>query len=233
VCVGVGIAPTGANQSHAANLTDADRDRTLNILQDFSNQLPKATAPRRIALTVAHGSDFVSLARVYVTSALTKGIPSIFSDLKSLYADQSKQHAIQVIVEEFSAEQNDAPSSPTQDPTIYLWTLYFLAQHHSFLGNQERALELLERAIQHTPTLPELYTAKGRALKRAGDPFGAARAIDEARLLDGQDRFLNTKCAKYRLRAGMVDEATEILGLFTKVGALSCRFHICHSQREP
>jgi len=39
--------------------------------------------------------------------------------------------------------------------------------------------------------------------------------------LDLQDRFLNTKCAKYRLRAGLSDEAQEIFGLFTKKDAPS------------
>lgn len=58
---------------------------------------------------------------------------------------------------------------------------------------------------------------KARVLKRLGDPYGAAKAMDEARVLDLQDRFLNTKCGKYRLRAGMADEAQEVLGLFTKV----------------
>ena len=117
----------------------------------------------------------------------------------------------------------DAPTNGTAppDPTTYLWTLYYLAQHHSFLSRHNRALELLKLATEHTPTLPELYTFRARVLKRAGDPFGACRSLDEARLLDGQDRFLNTKCAKYRLRAGLIDEANELLGLFTKVCAFS------------
>lgn len=61
---------------------------------------------------------------------------------------------------------------------------------------------------------------RARVLKRLGDPFGAARCMDEARLLDLQDRFLNTKVGKYRLRAGMEEEAQEVLGLFTKVCSL-------------
>jgi N-alpha-acetyltransferase 15/16, NatA auxiliary subunit len=95
--------------------------------------------------------------------------------------------------------------------------LYFLAQHHSHIGQHARALELLDEALLHTPTLPDLLMFKGRVLKRMGDPYGAARCMDEARVLDLQDRFLNTKCGKYRLRAGMTEEAQEILGLFTKV----------------
>lgn len=59
--------------------------------------------------------------------------------------------------------------------------------------------------------------ARARVLKRAGDPMGAAHAMEEARLLDGQDRFLNGKAAKYWLRAGDVKKAEELLAMFTKV----------------
>ena len=100
---------------------------------------------------------------------------------------------------------------------MYIWTLYFLAQHHSHLGRHDRALALLDTALVHTPTLPELYMFRGRVLKRAGDPYGAARWMDQARLLDLQDRFLNARCGKYRLRAGLIEEAGEVFGLFTKV----------------
>lgn len=54
-------------------------------------------------------------------------------------------------------------------------------------------------------------------LKHAGDAFGAAVQMEEARRLDGQDRFLNSKAGKYWLRAGQEDRALSILGLFTKV----------------
>jgi hypothetical protein len=76
--------------------------------------------------------------------------------------------------------------------------------------------------MEHTPTLPELYMTKARVLKRAGDPYGAVRAMDDARSLDGQDRYVNTKSGKYRLRAGMINEADEVLGLFTKVDSFLC-----------
>lgn len=58
---------------------------------------------------------------------------------------------------------------------------------------------------------------KARILKRAGDPKGALKAMQEARELDGQDRFLNSKCAKYAIRNDEVISAEEIVGLFTKV----------------
>lgn len=105
----------------------------------------------------------------------------------------------------------------SESPTTLLWIMYFLAQHHSYLKRYSEALSLLDSAILHTPTLPELYTCKARTLKRVGDPIGAVRCIEEARKLDLQDRFLNTKSAKYHLRAGLSDEAQTLLGMFTKV----------------
>jgi peptide alpha-N-acetyltransferase len=159
---------------------------------------------------------------------LKKGIPSLFVDLKPLYQDTQKRAIIEELVDGYqrSLEEgclpdespNDVVEEPDSDvPTTYLWTLYYLAQHFSHIGQHPRALSLLSSAITHTPTLPELHTLRGRILKRLGDPHGASIAVNEARLLDGQDRFLNTKSAKYKLRASLIEEASDTFGLFTKV----------------
>lgn len=189
------------------------------ILTGFSTQLPKAAAPRRIALSLATVEEFKDLVKPYLISGFTKGIPSLFADIKSLYVNKEKQKVVEGTVEaareEFS--QDGSSLAASVEPTTYLWTLYFLAQHYSYLGNHSKSLTILDLAITHTPTLPELHTIKARILKRAGDYVGGARALNEARLLDGQDRFLNTKCGKYFLRTGMVEEASSIFGLFTKV----------------
>ncbi|KAI6158062.1 NMDA receptor-regulated protein 1-domain-containing protein [Pisolithus tinctorius] len=202
-----------ANQGiDLGSLDDDSRTQALGLLSEFSAHSPKAYAPRRLALTVAEGDKFKELVKPYIEAGLSKGIPSLFSDLKKLYADPFKRQVIEEIVEDIRA------SSPSE-PAEYLWTLYFLAQHYSFLDRHRKALDILNLAVEHTPTLPEIYMMKAKVLKRAGDPYGAVRSMDEARALDGQDRFINTKSGKYRLRAGMVDEAEEILGLFTRKGA--------------
>lgn len=41
--------------------------------------------------------------------------------------------------------------------------------------------------------------------------------MDEAQALDTADRFINSKCAKYMLKAGMVKEAEEMCSKFTRV----------------
>ncbi|GBE89082.1 N-terminal acetyltransferase A complex subunit nat1 [Sparassis crispa] len=203
-------------------ITDENREQAVRYLGEFSEQIPRASAPRRLWLNIAVGDKFRELVESYLVSGLEKGIPSLFSDVKALYADPSKQQVIEEVVE---AQREKLAAEPASDaasePTTYLWTLYFLAQHHSKLSRHTRAISLLDVAITHTPTLPELYMFKARVLKRCGDFIGAARFMDEARMLDLQDRFLNTKCAQYRLRANLVNEANDILGLFTKKDAPS------------
>ncbi|KAF8189857.1 NMDA receptor-regulated protein 1-domain-containing protein [Mycena galopus ATCC 62051] len=215
-----------SNLGLTLDATNPTAPQALSLLQEFSTQLPRATAPRRLALTIASGDEFRKLITPYILSGLKKGIPSLFSDIKGLYQDPAKQQIIEEVAlaarDEFSvADQASSTAYAELDPTSYLWTLYFLAQHHSYLARHAQALEILDAALEHTPTLPELHMFKGRVLKRAGDLFGGARCLEDARFLDGQDRFLNTKSAKYRLRAGMVDEATALLGLFTKKDAAS------------
>jgi tetratricopeptide (TPR) repeat protein len=98
-----------------------------------------------------------------------------------------------------------------------LWTYYFLAQHYDHLRNTDKALEIIEKAIEHTPTLIELFMCKGKIYKHAGDMNTAATWMDEARELDTADRFINSKSAKYLLRANRVEAAASVCGKFTRV----------------
>lgn len=174
------------------------------------------------------GHEFRELAEPYLLAGLRKGIPSLFADVKALYKELHKLETIASIIEEHHAQLSSSSHSSENDPSTYIWTLYFLAQHYSHISQHQKGMEYLDEALSHTPTLPDLLMLKARILKRQGDPYGAARWMDEARLLDLQDRFLNTKCGIYRLRAGMTEEAQEVFGLFTKV----CdRYCYCHQVR--
>ncbi|WWD18986.1 hypothetical protein CI109_103443 [Kwoniella shandongensis] len=206
------------------SLDEESRAKVLETLSKFSETFPRSAAPRRLALDFAQSDKFRELARAYIVRGLERGVPSLFVDVKGVYTDATKMTAVGEIVEEIVSKLqkdstlNDADSiSP---PTVLLWAYYYLALHlsHPFNPNPNhtRALELLNIALEHTPTLPELYMAKAKVLKRAGDPLGAAHEMEKARLLDGQDRFLNGKAAKYWLRAGNVQKAEELVVMFTK-----------------
>ena len=166
---------------------------------------------------------------------LNKGVPSTFVSLKALYINLEKRQIIQDLAESYlqslkshstfpapidETTQPNGTSSQKEPPTTLLWTLYFLSLHYAHPKTHRdvtRSLDFIEQAIQHTPTLVELYLTKARLLKYTGDLSAAVDAIMEARELDLQDRFVNTKVGKYLLRADRNEEALQILKEFTRV----------------
>ncbi|TKY90797.1 hypothetical protein EX895_000795 [Sporisorium graminicola] len=220
----------GITENSAATAGD---NRAVEVFRGLQADHPKSTAAKRLALIYASGDDFKTQATAYAKSALVKGVPSLFSDLKSLYKDAGKQDALEQIVETLRREwaPTTAPSADgTDPPTSYLWSLYYLAQHYSLTGDSTRALHYIDAAISHSSTLPELHMVRARVLKRAGDLLGASAAMTDARLLDGQDRFLNSKAAKYLLRTNDTEEAERIVGLFTKPDAPSPTYDLNEMQ---
>ena len=57
-------------------------------------------------------------------------------------------------------------------------------------------------------------------LQHAGDVQKAVECLDEAQSLDTADRFINCKCAKYMLRANMVQQGEDMCAKFTRVSVL-------------
>jgi len=56
------------------------------------------------------------------------------------------------------------------------------------MRDTDRALEYINVAIDHTPTLIELLITKGRIFKHAGDPVEAYVWLEEAQSMDTADR---------------------------------------------
>jgi len=57
-------------------------------------------------------------------------------------------------------------------------------------------------------------------VQHGGDVMEAYKWLDEAQGLDTADRYINSKCAKYMLRANLIKEAEETCSKFTRVGLL-------------
>ncbi|EIW67336.1 hypothetical protein M231_02521 [Tremella mesenterica] len=214
---GLSISPT---------LDDTSREKVAEILAGFAQSYPRSSAPKRMQLDVLQGDAFRSFARPYIITGLERGIPSLFVDVKGVYEDVAKMQAVGELVADIVQQlekESSLEEDTTEPPTTLLWAYYYFALHLSHPlhpePNHSRSLELLEIALKHTPTLPELYMAKAIVLKRSGDPLTAAYAMEEARSLDLQDRFLNSKAAKYWYRAGQIQKAEELLALFSKKGA--------------
>lgn len=119
-------------------------------------------------------------------------------------------------------EKGDFDSNSTvqdqENKTLILWVDYYLAQHYDYLGRYDEALEYVRRALEHTPTLIELLTLKGKIFKHMGEIEKALEQVDEAQRLDTADRYLNSKCAKYLLRANKIAQAEDMCSKFTRAG---------------
>ena len=103
-----------------------------------------------------------------------------------------------------------------QDPTVHLWLLYFAAQHFYQKRDLQRALSFVNQAVEHTPTVVDLYVLKAKIYKRGGDLRRAALLYDEARKLDLADRYLNAVASRYMIRVDQLAQAEETMGLFSK-----------------
>ncbi|CEP08700.1 hypothetical protein [Parasitella parasitica] len=203
-----------------ALLSLKDKNETSSLLAELFTQYPRSKAIEHLILQHAEGDSFKIKVEASLQNGLRKGIPSLFASMKRYYADAEKKRIIEELVAGYlvSLENNGTfgPDAIKEPPTALLWTLYYVAKQHDFHKENEKALEVINKAIAHTPTVVELYMTKGRVLKHAGKVEEASKIMNEAREMDLQDRFINSKCAKYLLRAGHTDEAERVLGLFTR-----------------
>jgi tetratricopeptide (TPR) repeat protein len=184
----------------------------------------RSSLPKLLPLFIFEGEAFEQRLLPYLRTGLRKGVPSLFKNIVPLYSNQTKVQAIEILLLEFvkRLESNgynkgtlDEPNLP-ETPTTVLWVYYYLAQHFDRLKQYNTALKYIDRAIQHTPTLIELYMTKAKIYKHAGDFAEAAELMFVAQELDTADRYINSKCAKYLIRAGQLSEAEELCAKFTR-----------------
>eukprot|EP00071_Canis_lupus_P030510 XP_022264067.1 N-alpha-acetyltransferase 16, NatA auxiliary subunit isoform X3 [Canis lupus familiaris] len=167
---------------------------------------------------------FRELMDKFLRVNFSKGCPPLFTTLKSLYYNTEKISIIQELVTNYEASLKTCDffspyeNGEKEPPTTLLWVQYFLAQHFDKLGQYSLALEYINAAIASTPTLIELFYMKAKIYKHIGNLKEAAKWMDEAQSLDTADRFINSKCAKYMLRANMIKEAEEMCSKFTREG---------------
>lgn len=187
-------------------------------------QYPRSHVARRMPLTFTSGEVFTQLLDQFLRRSLRKGVPSLFVSIKPLYSDPAKVTIVEELVsgyvESLNKHQKFHPNDPDPEepPTSLLWATFLLSQHMDARGNSLRALELVNTAIDHTPTDVQLYMLKARIYKHGGDFEAASQWMEEARSLDTADRFVNSKCVRYLLRICEVEQGVETAGLFTREG---------------
>lgn len=201
-------------------------DQKLQLYSDIAQKYPKAWLPKRLPLDHATGENFRLRADSLLRYAIRKGMPALFVSMRPLYANKEKVNILEELTTQYLKNLQDigvcenecASESERDPPTTLLWTYHYLAQHYDLLGDTERALDFVNKAVDHTITMIEAYIIKARIFKHAGNVKEAVRYLDEAQSLDTADRYINSKCAKYMLRANMIKEAEEMCAKFTREG---------------
>ncbi|KAK5212997.1 hypothetical protein LTR41_001945 [Exophiala xenobiotica] len=208
----------------AKGLKDEPVSEIKKAYEDLAAKYPKADLPVRRPLDVLTGEDFKQAADPYLQKMLRKGVPSTFANIKHLYTDESKRDMIQELVEGYAAgklgsQTNGAANGDGKDQARFESSvLYFLAQHYNykFSRDLDKALKYAGKCLELDPKSVDFQAVKARTYKHKGDVAKAAEIMDQARALDEKDRAINTKCAKYLLRADQNDKALETAGMFTQ-----------------
>ncbi|KAF6060541.1 NMDA receptor-regulated protein 1 family protein [Candida albicans] len=199
----------------ALGTTTQSPEIRYKLYQKLSKFYPHSDPPKFLPLTFlpSDSSLFEKAARNYIIPQLLRGVPATFVNVKPLYKNPAKLKVIESIVKDFY--EHDVPK--ISNPTVKVWTCYYFAQHYLYQNDLTAASKYIDIAIEHSPTLVELYIIKARIIKHQGDFVKASDVMNEGRLLDLQDRFINSKSTKYLLRANKVNEAIDCISLFTKL----------------
>ncbi|OJJ49399.1 hypothetical protein ASPZODRAFT_1468944 [Penicilliopsis zonata CBS 506.65] len=203
-----------------------DDHKALKAVYDsWVDKNPRGDAPRRIPLDFLEGDDFKQAADTYLQRMLRKGVPSLFANIKTLYANPSKRDIVQELVEGYASGNVELQSNGSADKQangdnkyFEASTYYFLAQHYNYHLSRDltKATEYVDKAIELTPKSVEYLMTKARIWKHQGDLGKAAETMEQARLLDEKDRYINSKAAKYQLRNDENDKALDNMSKFTR-----------------
>ncbi|CAA2965649.1 N-terminal acetyltransferase A complex auxiliary subunit NAA15-like isoform X2 [Olea europaea var. sylvestris] len=204
-------------------------DQLEALYESLSKLYSRSSAVKRIPLDFLSGEKFQAAAENYIRPLLTKGIPSLFSDLSPLYDHPGKADILEKLILEVENAIKTTGGYPErvdkEPPSTLMWTLFYLAQHYDRCGQYEIAITKIDEAIEHTPTVIDLYSVKSRILKHAGDVSAAAALADEARCMDLADRYINSDCVKRMLQADQVALAEKTAVLFMKDGEQHNNLH--------
>ena len=200
-----------------------DVESLVTLYASLREKFPKSDTVARLPLDFLAGDAFVAAAREYVEKPIRKGVPSLFRNLKALYADSAKASALgdifRSIVDSLESSRK-FPGASSEEPEperCRAYALTLLAHHKEKTGDLEGAIATIDAAIAIEPII-ECRLARASFLKRAGDHAGAAAEADVARAADLADRFLNGVCAKRQLQAGDHAGAEKTAAMFARDG---------------
>ena len=209
-----------------------DRKKIYEILtKEIEPELTRVKINEKIKLGIAFGDDFKKLFSNYFLKSIKNNLPSFFNNIKFIYQYPQQKCKIPIIEDIISSNISEMESNKTLSkdildlnkdnanlniPSVFIWIYYFASQHYDILGESEKALEYINKAIKSTPSVVEFFMVKAKILKHNLLFEEAAMAMGKAKDLDLSDRYLNAKHAKAVVRKGDVDESANIMMEFVK-----------------
>eukprot|EP00408_Alexandrium_pacificum_P024801 CAMPEP_0171194244 /NCGR_PEP_ID=MMETSP0790-20130122/20791_1 /TAXON_ID=2925 /ORGANISM="Alexandrium catenella, Strain OF101" /LENGTH=919 /DNA_ID=CAMNT_0011659439 /DNA_START=85 /DNA_END=2841 /DNA_ORIENTATION=+ len=212
----------------------AEEEAVCTFFDELQADHSRSDALQQLILYFVSGTRFQRRLDDFLRPRLRKGIPSLFRAMRSLYFQGGKAELVEELLLRYIGyleqdvssfgprvgEENGSPGpcdpGKEEPPTSLLFTLMITAYHFDFVGDTKRALQYADRAMEHTPTLLELYTCKARIYRHGGDLQESAKWFEEARQMDLADRFLNTQCVRALLRVDDSKQGMEKALMFSK-----------------
>ena len=209
-----------------------ERKKIYEILtKEIEPELTRVKINEKIKLGIAFGDEFKKLFLNYFLKSIKSNLPSFFNNIKFIYQYPQQKCKIPIIEDIISSNISEMESNKTLSkdildlnkdnanlniPSVFIWIYYFASQHYDILGESEKALEYINKAIKSTPSVVEFFMVKAKILKHNLLFEEAAMAMGKAKDLDLSDRYLNAKHAKAVVRKGDVDESANIMMEFVK-----------------
>jgi len=208
-----------------------ERKNIYDILtKEIEPELTKVKITEKMKLGLSSGDEFKKLFLQYFLKSIKNNLPSFFNNIKFIYQYPQQKSKIPVIQEIVSSNITEIESNKSLSKeilelnkennlnieTVFIWVYYFASQHYDILGESEKALDCINKAIKSTPTVVEFFMVKSKILKHNLLFEEAALAMGKAKDLDLSDRYLNAKHAKSVARKGDVDMSATIMMDFVK-----------------
>ena len=203
----------------------SDDAQKLQGIRELIDLHPRSNAAQREELNYLH-EEILTKIGSYITRRIRKGIPSIFTDIKGLLSEAPRGDLVLQYVAQnvdslrvhkaFTEPLTNLLSDQIEQPQSLMWMLYLHSQLLDYFQRFDEALEAINAAIDHTPTVPDFYLFKAKLYKHKNMVEEAAKTAQEARLLDLGDRYISNKAAKYLLRNNQIRETEEVMAVFSK-----------------
>ena len=201
------------------------------LVKEIEPELTKVKINEKIKLGLLEDDEFKKSFSKYFYKNIKNNLPSFFNNIKFIYQYPQQKSKIPIIesiltsnISSIEKEQSltqeilslNIDNSSLNIPTTFIWVYYFSAQHFEIMGNSEKALEYINKAIKLTPSVVEFFMVKARILKHNLLYEESSIAMGKAKDLDLSDRYLNAKHAKSVVRNNDVDEGSKIMMEFVK-----------------